>query len=633
VEHAIPPQPVRREPRRRRLLFLTAALIVVASSAAILTWMTSTERTVYRVEYGSPYQNTHLGVKYVGDEACVRCHAEIVASFSRTPMGTSLAPLASAPAIGGDGTTARSQFEAQGLHYSVENRGGHVIHIESRHDASGRAVAQNEAEVQYVLGSGRQAFAFLIERDGFLFESPITWYAGERKWHLSPSYERRNYHFDRPILEDCLFCHTNRVERASSALNRYRSPIFHGYGIGCERCHGPGEIHVGRSEVIDGQDLSIVNPANLEPSLGDAVCEQCHLIGRRVSRPDLRSADYRPGLPFYRFWSALVPAAESGEIRFASQAEQMHESHCFRGSQGQLRCISCHDPHASPPPEEKIAYFRDRCLECHTDRGCSLPVKLRLERKGGDDCTGCHMPQTHSSNNIHVATTNHRIPVRADEQLRSAPAGDTAPRAGRTLVNFHRGRMNDQERTAAERDRAIALCREGREGAAAGLPLLEAALAARPDDLPAWEAKGEALGLLGRPEEGLAAYRVSLSKDPSRETGLGGAGKLAFRSGRYQEAVSLWQQAIAINRWRSDYHAELALAQLQLRDWRGAAASCKEVLRLNPALVDVRKWLIHCYLHLGDTEAARSELKVVLAFDPPDRDELLQLFGAPTRRP
>jgi len=612
---------------------LTAAVLVAVSSVAVLAWLTSTKRAVYRIEYGSPFQNTRLGVKYVGDLACIRCHAEIVASFSRTAMGNALAPLASAPAIGGDGASARPQFEAQGLRYSVENRGGHVFHIESRHDASGRVVAQNEAEAQYVLGSGRQAFAFLIERDGFLFESPITWYAGERKWQLSPSYERRNYHFDRPILEDCLFCHTNRVERASSALNRYRSPIFHGYGIGCERCHGPGEIHVRRSQVIDGQDLSIVNPANLEPSLGDAVCEQCHLIGRRVSRPDLRSDDYRPGLPFYRFWSALVPGAESGENRFASQAEQMHDSRCYRASRGRLRCISCHDPHASPAAEEKIAYFRDRCLECHADRGCSLPVKLRLERRGGDDCAGCHMPPAHSSNNIHVATTNHRIPRRADDQLRSAPAGDARPRAGRTLVNFHRGLMSDRERAAAERDRGIALCREGRDGAAAGLPLLEAALAARPDDLPAWEAKGEALGLLGRPEEGLAAYRVSLSKDPSRETALGGGAKLAFRSGRYPEAVSLWQQAIAINPWRSDYHAELALAQLQLRDWRSAAGSCKEVLRLNPAFVDVRKWLIRCYLHLGDTESARSELQVVLGFDPPDRDELLQLFGAQTGRP
>jgi Flp pilus assembly protein TadD len=606
---------------------------MAASFTGIAIWMTATRRPLYRLNSGSAYQNTAVGVKYVGDKACVRCHAEIVAHFSHTPMGSSLSPVALASGNGGAGAGQNGQFEAQGLRYSVENRAGHTIHIESRHDASGRMVARNEAEVQYVLGSGRQAFAFLIERDGFLFESPITWYAAERKWQLSPSYERRNYHFQRPILEDCLFCHTNRVERASSALNRYRSPIFHGCAIGCERCHGPGEIHIRRSQVVDGRDVSIVNPAKLEPAIADAVCEQCHLIGLRVSRPDLGSDDYRPGLPFYRFWSAFVPAAESGDNRFASQAEQMHESRCYSASRGRLRCVSCHDPHALPQPEEKAAYYRDRCLECHADRGCSLPGKLRLERKRGDDCTACHMPQSHSSNNIHVATTNHRIPRHANDRLGHAPSGATPSRAGRTLVNFHRHLMNDQERMAAERDRGIALWREGRAGAAAALPLLEAALTLRPDDLPALEAKGEALGLLGRQEAGLVAYRESLSKDPFRETALGGAGKLASQSRRYVEAVSLWQRAIAINPWRSDYHAELALAQLQLGDWRSAADSCREVLRLNPAFVDVRKWLIRCYLHLGDTASAHRELEVVLGFDPPDRDELLRLFGEPTRRP
>jgi Flp pilus assembly protein TadD len=574
-------------------------------------------------------------VKYVGDDACIRCHGDIVTSFRLTPMGSSLAPIALAPAMVRDTTGDRRRFEAQGLDYVVENRSGRVFHIESRNDASGRTIARREAEVQYAMGSGRQAFAFLIERDGFLFESPITWYAREQKWHLSPSYERRNYHFDRPILEDCLFCHTNRVERASSALNQYRAPIFHGYGIGCERCHGPGELHVRSSEVVDGRDVTIINPATLESSMSDAVCEQCHLIGRRVNRPGLHSDDYRPGLPFYRFWSAFVPSEESSGNRFASQAEQMHNSRCFRASRERMRCISCHNPHVTPSAAERIAYFHDRCLECHADQGCSLPVKVRVERRSRDDCIGCHMPQSHSSNNVHVATTDHRIPRDADDTRGSASQSDVdgPPRAGRTFVNFHRGLMNDEERAVSERDRGIALCREGRAGAAAALPLLEAALRARPYDLPALEAKGEALGLLGRPEEGLNAYWTAISGDPTRETALGGAASLASRSGHYQDAISLWQRAIAINPWRSDYHAELALAQLKVHDWNAAASSCQEVLRLNPTFVDVRKWLVRCYLHLGRIEAARKELEIVLDFDPPDRAKLLRWFGTGSRVP
>ena len=167
----------------------------------------------------------------------------------------------------------------------------------------------------------------------------------------------------------CLFCHANRVERITSAVNRYRTPVFPDHAaIGCERCHGPGELHIRRPEVVEGIDVTIVNPAKLEPSLRDAVCEQCHLIGpTRVSRLGTRSEDYRPGLPFSRFWSVFVPAENGSENRFASHAEQMHASRCFRASEGRLGCISCHDPHVLPAPKERVAYFQTRCLACHSD--------------------------------------------------------------------------------------------------------------------------------------------------------------------------------------------------------------------------------------------------------------------------
>ncbi len=163
-------------------------------------------------------------------------------------MGRSLSPIASALLVSSSPGNSPSQFEAQGLHYSVEEKAGRVIHKEERRDASGRIIAQNQAEVRYVLGSGKQAIAYLIDREGFLFESPITWYIRERRWGLSPGYDESNRHFNRPILADCLFCHANRVERVAGPVNRYREPIFHGHAIGCERCHGPGELHVKRPD-------------------------------------------------------------------------------------------------------------------------------------------------------------------------------------------------------------------------------------------------------------------------------------------------------------------------------------------------------------------------------------------------
>ena len=297
-----------------------------------------------------------------------------------------------------------------------------------RRDSSGRVVARNEAEVQFVLGSGNQGSSFLIDHDGFLFQSAISWYAQQRRWDLSPGYQKNNAHFDRVVVSTCLYCHANRVEPVEGTINRYQTPIFRGHAVGCERCHGPGELHVKGTRVVDGRDMTIVNPADLEPALRDGVCEQCHLLGhQRVVKLDRRDEDFRPGLSFDQVWSVFERTTGSAADRFVGQVEQMHESRCFRASGGRLGCISCHDPHRLPEPAERVSYYRDRCLECHADRGCRLPTAVRRERSRDDDCIGCHMPRSRTSDVVHTAAINHRIPRQVADDQSPADPGIPAP--------------------------------------------------------------------------------------------------------------------------------------------------------------------------------------------------------------
>jgi Tfp pilus assembly protein PilF len=623
----------RRTSHGRRILVLAAVLAAVAASwTAFIVLRGNPSASLHLVGIGSHDDTTRPGIKSVGDMACARCHAKIAESYRQHPMGRSLAPVMAAPATGASDQAGRVLFEAQGFEYSIEQRDGHVIHQETRRDAAGHIVARNEAEVQVAIGSGRQGVAYLIERDGFLFQSPMTWYPGKGRWDLSPGYEKENLHFYRPIQPDCLFCHANRVELVAGTVNRYRPPIFRGHAIGCERCHGPGELHVKDPVVVDGRDRTIVNPAMLAPSLRDAVCEQCHLLGdRRVARLDHRSENYRPGSPFYQIWTVLEATAIPDANRFVGQVEQMHESRCFRASQGQLGCISCHDPHRLPAPQERVSFYRRRCLECHADRGCSLPATVRLGRSRDDDCTGCHMPRSRGTEIRHTATTNHRIPRREDQGDRSSfLAGDPSYRQ-QPVVIFHRDLMDDRDRAAAERDIGVALCRDGPQGAAFALPRLEQALVARPDDVGAWEAKGFALGLLGRGEEARAAFQTALTKQPNREFALRGAAYLAMRRGWRDDAIAYWRRAIAISPWRPDYRAELATLYVQARDWRTAAEACRETLRQNPADVETRKRLVRCYLNLQNPTAARDEFQTLLGFDLPDREELRREFAPLSR--
>jgi len=351
----------------------------------------------------SRYRNTEPGVAYVGDEVCARCHAEIARTYRGHPMGRSMTRSpGSEPA--GDGVV----FTAGDLVYSVIHRDGRVVHREARRDAQGRLVASTEADVRYLLGSGRRGIAFLVERRDGLYQSPIGWYAEGRRWDLSPLYEMRNLHFDRPITPGCLFCHTNRFEVSAG-----RPPLFHGLAIGCERCHGPGALHAERPEKVNGRDDTIVNPADLEPrSLRESVCEQCHLQGSsRRNQPGRSVFDFRPGLPLDTFVVvSYAPGDPISSRRAVGHVEQMRQSRCYQESGEELGCISCHDPHRLPTPEERVGYYRSRCQECHARQGCSLPRDRRLAQRPDDDCTACHMPRSRAGDIAHTAITVHSIP-------------------------------------------------------------------------------------------------------------------------------------------------------------------------------------------------------------------------------
>jgi len=88
----------------------------------------------------------------------------------------------------------------------------------------------------------------------------------------------------------------------------------------------------------------------------------------------------------------------------------MRESRCYQQSGQRLGCISCHDPHRLPEAAERVAYYRDRCLVCHADRGCRLPRPARIARNADDDCTACHMPRVQATDVAHTSLTRHNIP-------------------------------------------------------------------------------------------------------------------------------------------------------------------------------------------------------------------------------
>jgi Flp pilus assembly protein TadD len=611
-----------------RALVLAALILVLAGIGGFLVWRRSPqfEASVAspppdpRRTYTGPFRNIRPDIAYVGDAACGQCHFDDkIQAYHEHPMGRSLAPigdrLGELPEEGSGGFTAfHSRFD-------LERRGERLWHRQTRLDAAGQPIYTLDHEVRYVIGSGTRGYSFLSEREGYLFQTPISWFSQKRVWGLSPGFTLAQLP-GRPVAAECLYCHANRARPRPNTVNGYETPIFEGHAIGCERCHGPGEQHVqerSRTLAVEGAfDDTIFNPSKkykqVAPALRDSVCEQCHLSGEvRVLRRGRDLYDFRPGLPLQEIWSVFVGGGPAeGNAKAVNHVEQMHLSRCYRESSGtaKLECVSCHNPHERVPAPERVSSYRARCLKCHETQGCTLPREQRLRERKDDSCIDCHMPRYSASDIPHTAATDHRIVRRRDP----SPGDSRDKLLFDSLQSFYRDRAGAADQELA-RDRGVALARLAAEGkgeaqrlARQALDLLREALAAWPDDVPVWEARGAAFTVLKQPAEALSAFERALDRAPQREYSLHAAAQLAQEIGNRDKALDYWRRAAASDPQAPDYHGNLALLLAHTGAWEPAREQCQIWLRLDPGSLEARKLWIRCLRQQGERRAARDEM-------------------------
>lgn len=598
-----------------------------------------------RLTYAGPYRNVHPDVKYTGDAACADCHFQHVDTFREHPMGRSLFPIAQEPGPAPTDAAHRNPFHGMGTSLRVERAGTRTFHHDFRNDGAGRTIYDRAVEVHYAIGSGTHGTSFLWENDGYVWQSPISWYGQKKVWDVSPGWSEING--GRALEGRCLYCHANRVEPLPGYLNRYEAPVFRGHTIGCERCHGPGEKHValwhGAGPVERGQDFTIVNPSKLPWQLRESVCQQCHLEGEnRLVRRGRGLNDFRPGLPLDRFWAVAVHDEE--DFKVVNHVEQMYRSQCFKESAEpqKLGCISCHDPHVKPQPHERSNYFRARCLQCHQDdqapsaaqRRCSVALAMRMAQ-AQNSCVDCHMPKHAVSDIPHVAGSDHRI-LRRPIVERDAPSHATHPGDKLPLRLFHR--QPGEALTGEERrDLAISLAEAINLNklppilAPKTLEMLEKALSEVAHDADAWEAKGLAAVHSNRLRDAYSAFLKALEVEPNRETSVSSAAFLAQRLDRTEDAIRWWQRAIQLNPQRMLYHSSLAILYHNQRKWRDGKENVDRWVEMQPGSVEARRIRTIYWLRLGNRAAARAEFAIIEALKPANLPELRTWWEAETR--
>lgn len=535
------------------------------------------------------YANTKSGVEYVGDEACRACHSTIYTTFKQTGMGRSTT-IPSSQDLRDAAKPVTILGKDPGRVYKIYARDGKIIHEETSTDTAGDVIFSESHEIAFTVGIGDMGKSYLVSKGDSLFVSPISYYTRIHGWDLSPGYNEGVFRdFTRRVSDLCVDCHVGQPRFAPGSHDRFQNPPFRFLTVGCERCHGPGAVHVAQRTIdpyFEGAvDLSIANPRKLEPAVRDDVCMQCHMAGdARVLQPGKDYLDFRPGTSLGDVVAIYsVPQTIKGNhFVLLDQFEQLKLSRCWNASNGRLGCISCHDPHVELQGTQAADFFRTRCLTCHTTTSCTAPRARRQATAPADNCILCHMPQQASEKIDHASITDHRI-LRTQSEIPAALQTETS--MSLDLVPDTKPSDADSMRTL--RNLALAYAQVGAkfpEYDQKALEILESAAAAFPNDAAVQAIYGKALILThaGKNEVAAQALQKAIdagSKSAEARTMLA---RLRVQQGQTNTAMDLFKESIQLDPYFAPAYLDLARLYAMLKDRKNALATLDSVLRIDP---------------------------------------------------
>ncbi len=373
------------------------------------------------------YLNHSDSARYVGMNTCKLCHQSIYNTFIKTGMGKSF-EVANKTKSSADFSNSSIYDKIKDLHYKAFWNKDSLFFNEFRLNKNDTIHSRTE-QVNYIIGSGQHTNSHLQSVNGYVNQMPMTYYTQKKQWDLPPGFENGlNTRFSRKIGLECMSCHNGYPDFVMGSENKYTSLPS---GIDCERCHGPGSIHVAQQQSgnkIDTSkyiDFSIVNPAKLSIDAQFDICQRCHLQGNAVLKEGKSFYDFKPGQQLSNYISVFLPKYKNADDEFimASHADRLKQSACFIKSMEKITttistnkvlkpykeaitCVTCHNPHVGVRETNKNV-FNDACTNCHNQ-----PTTLKTAHSkfsNWNNCVSCHMPVSGSIDIPHVSVHDHYI--------------------------------------------------------------------------------------------------------------------------------------------------------------------------------------------------------------------------------
>lgn len=373
------------------------------------------------------YLNHSDSAHYVGMSQCKLCHQDIYNSFRQTGMGKSMERASKQKSSAKFNKHSIIYDKYLDFYYQPVWDGDSLKIMEYRLEGNDTIYKRVEM-VDYIIGSGQHTNSHLYNTNGHLNQMPMTYYTQKGKWDFPPGFENgNNTRFSRKIGLECLSCHNSLPDFVQGSENKFNTLPD---GVSCERCHGPGSIHIqqrstgAKTDTSKYIDYSIVNPGKLPIDLQFDVCQRCHLQGNTVLKEGKSFFDFKPGMKLSDHMTVFLPRYKNSDDKFimASHSDRLKQSKCFiksynpesgsgslRPYKNSLTCVTCHNPHISVKVTGKEV-FNNACKNCHgsaNQSSCKEKKELRIITQ--NNCVSCHMPKSGSTDIPHVTVHDHFI--------------------------------------------------------------------------------------------------------------------------------------------------------------------------------------------------------------------------------
>jgi len=389
---------------------LRQVLVLLAISLAMSLWPATSQevRTKMPDQTKVPPPSS-----YAGSEACASCHQKQAQSYAATPHARD-SGLPSPSSIVGDFTPEHAVLRTSNPNLAFVMAASPDGFFQAAVNPSDPQSAKPDLRsIDIVVGSGRHGQTYLHWEEDRLFELPVSYWTYDHRWVNSPGYPDGQLHWDRAVLPRCLECHVSYFSWLPPATNRYSKESLV-LGIDCERCHGPGALHVQRERSPHppqkrSPEEAIVNPAHLSRDQQMGLCSLCH-TGAAPSRATPMT--FVVGDDIRDYLKITPPPIDAPVDVHGNQIGALEQSKCY--SSGKLTCSTCHNVHRT---QEDADAFSSHCLGCHQIRSCGRYRSLgaSIERR----CVECHMPvqdsnsvtTANSGQQLHATMRTHRIAI------------------------------------------------------------------------------------------------------------------------------------------------------------------------------------------------------------------------------